>query len=125
MYATADDGIWHIDILTGEAVQLTDDRIKFFNVDKEWLYYESRSEPVDENGKLMDHSGSFYKVRLDGTEKQLISHLWPMNMYIPKGDWIYFLNVDKEEGSPDVSVTYLAKIRKDGTEFERLFEYHE
>lgn len=125
LYAIASDGIWHIDLETKERKQLTTSEGHDMNLDEEWLYYEDKEAAKDASGNSMDFSASFYKVRLDGTDKQMISYLWPKWMYIPPGEWIYFLNVDKEDANPHTSVTYLAKIKKDGTGFTRLFEYKE
>ena len=107
-YSTFDtEGVTHVyskNLKTGDTKKIFDGFGWSFVVYKDWLYFSGNP------GVKIDATYKLYRVRLDGTDLQLLNSNYTYNMHFYK-EWIYYMR----QADHDADIAYIYRASLDGS----------
>ena len=93
-------------------------RVSNLNVDGEWLYYQIE-EYYDVSSCVMDSKYSIWKIKMDGTEEQLVIEDGGKCLTAING-YLYYLSYEPDNRSHGYNT--LCKIKSDGKEEKQILD---
>ena len=83
---------------------LVNGRIRYLNIDDDWIYYRGDDEDY-----------CLYKMKIDGTEKTCLTTVSASNIIV-WDEWIYFIAYDEDD---ELETDMIYRINKDGTNIQQ------
>ena len=88
---------------------LVNGRIRYLNIDDDWIYYRGDDEDY-----------CLYKMKIDGTEKTCLTTVSASNIIV-WDEWIYFIAYDEDDA---LETDMIYRINKDGTNIQQANNIH-